>query len=101
MMDAKDVDPKIRRLFPWALFLVLAALFTFGAIRQARSEADIWACYGGQRYQAQSSAWPPCNEICGRVKAYVEAHGEDEARAEAKRQHLPQWLIRKAEKCVS
>lgn len=28
-----EIDPKIKALFPWALFLVLAALFAFAATR--------------------------------------------------------------------
>jgi hypothetical protein len=31
-MNYKDVDPKIKRFFPWALFLALAALLAFGAM---------------------------------------------------------------------
>jgi len=97
-MKYKDVDPKIKRLFPWLLFLVLAAAFALAATRVHAAE-DVYACYGSARYQAMSSAWPPCNEICGRLKAYLVSHTEAEARAEAVARHLPAWLIRKAEAC--
>lgn len=101
MSDKKTIDPKIKRLFPWALFLVTAVVIFFAALATAHSEPDIWACYGSQRYQAMSSSWPPCTEVCGRVKAFVEQHGGAEgARAEAKRIGLPKWMIRKAEKCA-
>lgn len=100
-MTKKIYDPTIKRLFPWALFAVLAVVFFLAAMATARGEPDIWACYGAQRYEAMSSSWPPCNEVCGRVKAFVEQHGGAEgARAEAKRIGLPKWMIRKAEKCV-
>ena len=31
-MKVRDVDPKIRRLFPWAFFLALATLLALGAM---------------------------------------------------------------------
>jgi hypothetical protein len=60
-MKYRDVDPKIKRLFPWALFLVLAAAFAFAAGR-VHAEEDLYACYGSSRYQAMYSSWPECNE---------------------------------------
>ena len=40
MMNVKDVDPNIKRMFPWALFLFLflAAMFAFGAITLAHAQ---------------------------------------------------------------
>lgn len=38
MMNLKDVDPSIRRLFPWALYLALAAMFSLGAISLAHGQ---------------------------------------------------------------
>jgi len=101
-MNYKDVDPKIKRLFPWALFLVLAALFAFAATR-VHAEEDVWACYASQRYQAMSSGWPQCNEmseLCSRVRQYLNSHTVEEGRAEAVRLNLPAWLRAKAERCV-
>lgn len=101
MMKLKDVDPKIKRLFPWLLFLVLAAGLVLATTR-VHAEEDVWACYGGQRYQAMSSGWPQCNEmsyLCARVRQYLLGHTVEEGRAEAKKLNAPDWLVRKAEKC--
>ena len=102
-MRARDVDPKIRRFFPWALFLALATLLALGAmIVHAHGEEDVYACYGSSRYQAMSDAWPACDErtFCDKVKFYLQTHTEAEARAVAVEKHLPQWIVRKAERCV-
>lgn len=98
-MKYRDVDPKIKALFPWALFLVLALVLAFAATK-VHAEEDLWACYGSGRYQAMSSAWPPCNEMCGKLKAYMQMHTEAEARAKAVEMKLPRWVIRKAERCL-
>jgi len=103
MMKLKDVPPSIKRLFPWALFLVLAAILSIGACSMAHAEEDVWACYGSARYEAMSSGWAPCNEmntLCDKVKAYLATHSKDEARAEAVAKHVPQWIVRKAERCL-
>lgn len=98
----KDVDPKIKRLFPWALFLVVAALLLFASTR-VHSEEDIWACYGSQRYEAMSSGWPACNEpkseLCSRLHQYLLSHTVKEARAAAKANYIPQFMINRAERC--
>lgn len=83
------IDPKIRRLFPWALFLFLAALFALGALSEARGDD------AHPRQAASSWHW-----TCDDLRAYLSTHTEAEARAEAVARHLPQWLIRKAEKCL-
>jgi hypothetical protein len=102
-MNYKDVDPKVKRLFPWALFLVLAALFAFAATR-VHAEEDVWACYGSARYEAMSSAWTPCNEmsrICIKVREYIsQGHTIEEGRVLAQSKHIPQWIIKKAERCL-
>lgn len=101
-MKYRDVDPKIKALFPWALFLVLAALFAFMATR-VHAEEDVWACYGSQRYEAMSSGFPQCNELgrlCKDVTEYLNSHTKEEGRAEAKRRNIPQWLIARAERCI-
>lgn len=103
MIDYKKVDPKIKRFFPWALFLALAVLLALGAIRIAHAEEDVWACYASQRYQAMSSAWPACNEmstLCLRVQQYLQTHTVEEGRAEGIKLGIPQWLRNKAERCV-
>ncbi len=106
MMKLKDVPPGIRRLFPWALFLVLAVLLTIAGCvlaRPAHAEEDHWACYGSARYEAMSSGWTPCNEmnsLCDKLKAYLVTHSRAEARAEAIEKHVPQWLVHKAERCL-
>lgn len=101
-MNYKDVDPKIKRFFPWALFLVVAGLLLL-ATKYAHAEEDIWACYGPARYEAMSSSWTPCNEmntICEKVAAYLTHHTVEEGRAEARAKHVPEWIIRKGERCI-
>ncbi len=106
MMKLKDVPPSIRGLFPWALFLALAALLAIGAwamARPAHADEDVWACYGAARYEAMSSGWTPCNEmnsLCDKIRAYLITHSRAEARAEAIEKHVPQWIINKAERCL-
>lgn len=96
-----EVDPSVRRFFPWGLFLVLAALLLLGTCDiRAHAEEDVWACYGSARYQAMYSNWPTCDDFCGKVKSYMQMHTEAEARAAAAEKHLPEWLIKKAEKCL-
>lgn len=92
----------MKKYFPWSLFLAMAIIIVVlcGLLRQARGEEDVWACYGSARYQAMSSNWPQCNEFCGKVKSYLQTHTEAEGRAKAAELHLPNWLIRKAEKCL-
>jgi hypothetical protein len=107
-MNSKDVDPKIKHYFPWALFLALAALLAMGAMMVHAHAADLpepskFACYGSAREEAMSSGWTPCDEmntLCDKVKAYLTTHTKAEAYAAAAEKHLPQWLIRKAERCV-
>jgi hypothetical protein len=36
---------------------------------------------------------------CEALRSYLSTHTEDEARDEAKRLHLPRWLVRRAERC--
>lgn len=100
MIKYKDVDPKVKRLFPWALFLVLTALLLVGSCSFAHGESDVYACYGSGRYEAMQRGWPACNEMCGKLKAYLQGHSEAEARAKAAEMHLPKWIIRKAEACL-
>lgn len=103
-MNDRDIDPKVRRFFPWALFLFLAALCFWGAITTAHGEQDIWACYGSARYQAMSAGWTPCNEMskmCVKVREYLaQGHTPEEGLALAKANNVPQWIINKAEKCI-
>lgn len=103
-MNDNEIDPTVKRFFPWALFLALAALCALGAITLAHSEEDIWACYGSQRYQAMSSGWPPCNtpksELCQRVEQYLLGHTLEEGRAKAVELGVPAWLVRRAERCL-
>jgi hypothetical protein len=37
-MNYKDVDPKIKRFFPWALFLVLAAMLFLASMVHAEAQ---------------------------------------------------------------
>lgn len=99
-MNYHDVDPSIKRLFPWALFLVLAGLFAIGAIALAHAEEDVYACYGPARYVAMSAAWPACAEICAATREYLKTHTIEEGRAEARTKHIPEWIIKKAERCL-
>ncbi len=103
-MKYKDIDPAIKQLFPWSLFLVVAALLLLASCyRKAHAEEDIWACYGSARYEAMSSGWTPCNEmstLCVKVREYLQSHSAAEARAQAVAKHIPTWLIRKAERCI-
>lgn len=116
-MNEKDVDPCVRRFFPWALFLVLAAIFAFGAIRAAHGEEedpDPYACFGAGRYDAMSrglgkedcpkekkaeaETWS--GYTCENIREYLTTHTQAEARAKAVELHLPKWIIRRAEKCL-
>lgn len=36
-MNYRDIDPSVKRFFPWALFLVLAIVFSLFALREAHS----------------------------------------------------------------
>lgn len=102
-MNYREVDPKVKRLFPWSLFLVLAALFLLATCKMAKTEEDVWACYGSSRYEAMSSGWTPCNEmsgLCVKVREFLQTHTKAEAYAVAAEKHIPQWIIRKAERCV-
>jgi hypothetical protein len=92
MMNLKDVDPKIKRFFPWALFLVLAALFAVGACSMAHA-GGLWP--REDKPSLSISDW-----TCERVRAYLATHTEAEARAQAAELHLPKWVIRRAERCV-
>lgn len=99
----RNNDPLINRLFPWSLFLALAAMFAIGSCSLARASDDNWACYGAARYQAMSSGWTACNEmstLCVKVREYLQTHTEAEARAQAEANHIPSWVIHKAERCV-
>lgn len=99
-MKYQDIDPKIKRLFPWGLFLAAAALLLLATCARAYAEKDVFECYGPARYQAMSSAWPPCNEICGQLKGYLQTHTEAEARAAAIEKHIPAWIVKRAERCI-
>ncbi len=100
-----DIDPKVRRFFPWALFLALALAFAVAATR-VHAEEKSWDldCYGAQRYQAMSEGWPECHAklsyICERVQQYLAGHTPEEGKAEAKKRNVPDWLVRKAERCL-
>lgn len=83
-MKIRDVDPAIRRLFPWALFLALALVFACLAMRAARADE-------GKHF------W---QYTCDDLRTYLQNHTVAEARAEAVARHMPRWLIRKAEKCL-
>lgn len=88
MMNYKDVDPKIKALFPWALFLVLALLFSLGACSLAL----------GADAPPQKPTWS--DYTCEMLRSYLATHSEAEARAKAVELHLPKWVIRRAEKCL-
>src|ERR1035437_8155174 len=104
---------QIKRLFPWLLLLGFAMVLMLTAVvGRAHAgferslppvEEDVWACYGAQRYQAMSSAWPACNEmstLCVRVQQYLQSHTVEEGRAEGAKLNIPQWLRNKAERCI-
>lgn len=84
----KNIDPKIKRLFPWGLFLFLAFIFAGLAISRAH----------GEEVRKPPSTWSSWS--CDMVKSYLTTHTIAEARAEAVAHHVPQWIIRKAEKCI-
>lgn len=96
---------KIKRFFPWALFLVMAAILSLLAMCERAPaagkmpEPDVYTCYGGGRYEAMGEGWPGCDEWCGILKAYLTSHTEVEARALAVQKHVPAWIVRKLEKC--
>lgn len=89
-MNYKDVNPNIKRYFPWALFLVLAALISLGACSLAR----------GDEIVPPKPAFSVADWTCEKLRAYLSTHTEAEARAQAVEMHLPKWFIRKAERCI-
>lgn len=112
-MNYKDVNPNLKRYFPWALFLVLAALFSLAACSLARGD-DKPPCYGQTVDDHTYTAWPECRKpqpepkpsfsvadwTCEKLRDYLSTHTEAEARAQAVEMHLPKWIIRKAERCI-
>lgn len=56
----EEIDPGVRRFFPWALFLVCAILFGIAAHYIAKPTIDDYACYGRDQYQAMWDQKPPC-----------------------------------------
>lgn len=108
-------DPTVAKFFPWALFLVLAILFSLGALRYAHgadlSDADKPPCYGETVDDHHYTAWPECRKpqpkpkptwseyTCATVRDYLLTHTEAEARAKAVELHLPAWVVKRAEKC--
>lgn len=56
--DKDDVDPTVRRLFPWVLFLVFALVFAGLAVWV--NETHDYSCYGHERLQAIFDNKPPC-----------------------------------------
>jgi hypothetical protein len=104
-MRYKDVDPKMKRFFPWALFLAAAIMLALAAMAvHAEAEEDIWACYGPARYEAMSSGFTPCTEmskICVKVREFLASgHTVEEGRAIAVAKNIPEWIVRKAERCI-
>jgi hypothetical protein len=107
MMKSKDVDPKIKRLFPWTLFLALTVLLLLASMvvnARGADMQDVWACYGRAREEAISMKLTPCNEmsqICVKVREFLSSgHTIEEGRALAIEKHIPGWIIAKAERCV-
>jgi hypothetical protein len=107
MMNLKDVDPKIKRLFPWTLFLALAVVLCMASmIVHARGAdlPDVWACYGPARDEAMAAGMTPCNQmsnLCVKVREFLASgHTIEEGRALAEAKHFPKWIIARAEKCV-
>lgn len=69
-MKYQDVDPKVKRFFPWALFLVLAALLALATTCAHAQDQDPYVCYGAGRYQAMSEgkpACPSCEDVVAKV----------------------------------
>jgi hypothetical protein len=94
------VDPLVKRFFPWGLFLALAVVFLIASC-VARAEDDQYACYGSSRYQAMYDSWPSCSErnLCDRIRQYIREHPE-ESKIGAIEEHLPKWIMKKAEACL-
>jgi hypothetical protein len=76
------VDNKIKKFFPWALFLAFALIFAVASCSMARA-AD-----------------KPYPFTCQWLRDYLATHSEAEARAKAVELHLPKWIIHKAERCL-
>lgn len=67
-MNDRDIDPSVKKFFPWALFLVLAALCFYGAIKTAHG--------------AEVPASLTCADVVERVGMKPLALAEREARRE-------------------
>jgi hypothetical protein len=86
----KIIDPAVKKFFPWALFLVVAALFMLGSCVIAHSEEPV----------PKPTPLSYADWTCEKLRGYLATHSEAEARATAIEMHLPKWLVRKAEKCI-
>jgi hypothetical protein len=58
--DKDGVDPKVKRFFPWALFLACALAFGIAAHYMEKPTIDDFVCYGHDQYQAMWDGKPPC-----------------------------------------
>ncbi len=125
-MRVRDVPPSIKRFFPWSLFLIAAAVLGYLAfINRAHGREFNYECFGAGRYDAMSRGFGPedcpkkgeefdsrdghyrkpakpswADYTCAKLHSYLAEHSEAEARAKAIELHLPQWVVRRAEKCI-
>lgn len=71
---SKDVDPKVKQFFPWALFLVVAIVFGIAATYIHKPTVDDYACYGRDQYQAMWDNKPICKKpgLIARARDFFE-----------------------------
>lgn len=97
----RETVTKLRPLFPWSLFLVvsviLLALASCGAKAYDNTLPPMIDILPPEPTKAPAVSWADWS--CDKLRVYMTTHTEDEARAQAIALHLPQWLIRKAERC--
>lgn len=91
-LKTKEIDPAVRKFFPWGLFLALAVLFMLGSCMIAHAQPSEPV---SEEPKPSYADW-----TCEKLRGWMSTHTEAEARAKAVEMHLPRWLVRKAEKCI-
>jgi hypothetical protein len=90
----------LRPFFPWSLFLTVSIiLFALASCGAKAYDPDnlppmLPSSQDGDKPSASWTDWS-----CDKLRAYMATHTVEEAQAKAVELHLPQWLVKKAERC--
>ena len=74
----KEQMERMKRYFPWGMFLIVAVLFALAAMMLPAhgmgwfKDPDPYSCYGAARYQAMYDGAPTC--LAKQRCAWVRAH---------------------------